>query len=358
MEEPVITDFTGPQHQCVTVSGVAARLNEIAAYAGVSVATASRVLNDRPGVAETTRKNVLTAVDVLGYERPTALQSRRLGLIGVVIAELENPIFPLLAQAIERALPSLGYSALLSTRQPGLAAERGSVELLQEHGVAGIVFVSGIHSDALADHEHYYKLREQGMPLSFINGHIPDFDATFVAADDAAAMDLAVRHLLALGHRHIGLATGATRYTPSARKVAGFQQAMHRHGPTAAAEETIGDYSIEGGRAAAVDLIQRGCTAIIAASDFTALGAIRGARSLDLDVPHDISVIGYDGSPIMAFTDPPLTTIRQPVEDLAAAAVRSLIEEIEGTTRRHVELLFQPELIVRGSTGSAAPVTY
>lgn len=332
---------------------VAARLSEIAAHAGVSVATASRVLNGRPGVAEATRRVVLTAVDVLGYERPAALQSRRLGLIGVVIAELDNPIFPLFAQAIELALPSFGYSSLLSTRRPGLPAEKGSIELLLEHGVAGIVFVSRVHSNTLADTSHYRQLRSQGVPLAFINGYLPDFDASFVADDDVAAMDLVVRHLRALGHRHIGLATGPTRYTPSARKITGFHQAMQRHAPDAHPLEHIGDYSIEGGRAAATDLIDRGCTAIIAASDFAALGAIRGVRSLGLRVPQDISVTGYDGSPIMAFTDPPLTTVKQPVEQLAAAAVRSLIEDIEDFPRHRGELLFQPELIVRGSTGAA-----
>lgn len=332
---------------------MAARLTDIAAHAGVSIATASRVLNGRPGVADTTRKSVLTAVDVLGYERPAALQGRRLGLIGVVIAELDNPIFPLFAQAIERALPSLGYSSLLSTRQLGIPAEKQSIELLLEHGVSGMIFVSGNHSNPHSDITHYLELREQGLPLAFINGYLPAFDATFVADDDVAAMDLVVRHLTELGHRHIGLATGSTRYTPSALKLAGFASAMQRHAPTGQAFEHIGDYSIESGRAAAVNLIGRGCTAIVAASDFIALGAIRGARSLGARVPHDVSVTGYDGSPITAFTDPPLTTVRQPVEQLAAAAVRSLIEDIEGSPRPRQELLFEPELIVRGSTAAS-----
>jgi DNA-binding LacI/PurR family transcriptional regulator len=222
--------------------------------------------------------------------------------------------------------------------------------LLQENRVAGIMFVSGIHSDSLADTSHYEELREQGVPLAFVNGLIPKFDATFVADDDAAGMDLAVRHLLALGHRHLGIAIGSTRYSPSARKLAGFQRAMLLHNPQAIGEVHVGDYSVESGRAAAVDLIGRGCTGIIAASDFTALGVIRGARRLGLSVPGDVSVIGYDGAPIMAFTGPPLTTIKQPVTALAGAAVRSLVEDIEGRPQPRTELLFQPELIVRNST--------
>ena len=328
-------------------------LSEIAAHAGVSPATASRVLNERPGVNAQTRRRVLDAAELLGYARPATLQARRVGLIGVVIAELGNPIFPVFAQAIERALPPFGYNALLSTRHLGAPGETASIQLLQDNGVAGIMFLSGIHSDALADTSHYAELREQGVPLAFINGLIPDFDATFVADDDAAGMDLAVRHLLALGHRHIGITTGSTRYTPSARKLAGFQRAMRRHNPQAKAEVHIGDYSVEAGRVAATDLIGRGCTGIIAASDFTALGVIRGARRLGLRVPQDISVIGYDGSPVMAFTGPPLTTIKQPVDALAGAAVQSLVRDIEGRPGPRTEVLFQPELVVRSSTDAA-----
>lgn len=328
-------------------------LSEIAAHAGVSPATASRVLNGRPGVNAVTRRKVMDAADLLGYARPTTLQARRVGLIGVVIAELDNPIFPVFAQAIERALPPFGYNALLSTRHLGAPGETASIQLLQENGVAGIMFVSGIHSDSLADISHYQELRDQGVPLAFINGLIPDFDATFVADDDAAGIDLAVRHLLALGHRHVGLVTGSTRYTPSARKLAGFQRALRLHNREAVAEVHVGGYSVEAGRAAAVDLIGRGCTGIIATSDFTALGIIRGARRLGLRVPEDISVIGYDGAPVMAFTAPPLTTIRQSVDALAGAAVQALVQDIEGRPRPRTELLFQPELIVRNSTDAA-----
>jgi len=128
---------------------------------------------------------------------------------------------------------------------------------------------------------------------------------------------------------------------------------MRRHNPQAKAEVHIGDYSVEAGRVAATDLIGRGCTGIIAASDFTALGVIRGARRLGLRVPQDISVIGYDGSPVMAFTGPPLTTIKQPVDALAGAAVQLLVRDIEGRPGPRTEVLFQPELVVRSSTDAA-----
>jgi LacI family transcriptional regulator, repressor for deo operon, udp, cdd, tsx, nupC, and nupG len=335
---------------------MAGRLSDIANYAGVSVATVSRVLNDRDGVSEAARQSVLTAVGVLGYSRPTSLQSRAVGLIGVSVAELTNPIFPAYVQAIERTLHDFGYSQLLSTRHLGRPAEQASIDLLKQHGVSGMIFISGIHSDSTAETAQYHELRRTGMPLAFINGHIDGFDATFVSDDDVTAMDLAVRHLAALGHTHIGLAVGPTRYVPAARKRRGFHEAMHRLAPGGTAEEHVTDYSVEGGHVAGAALIQRGCTAVIAASDFVALGVIRAARSRGLDVPGDISVIGYDGSAITAFTDPPLTTIQQPVDAIAQAAVRSLVEEIGGAPPTGTELLFTPELIVRNSTSSGPQI--
>src|SRR5215210_5588333 len=123
-----------------------ARLADIAAQAGVSEATVSRVLNGRPGVAEGTRQSVLTALDVLGYERPVRLRQHTAGLVGLILPELDNPIFPAFAQAIETQLAHHGYTPVLCTQTPGVH-EDDYTQLLLERGVAGIIFVSGLHSD-------------------------------------------------------------------------------------------------------------------------------------------------------------------------------------------------------------------
>src|SRR6185369_12785446 len=112
-------------------------------------------------------------------------------------------------------------------------------------------------------------------------------------------------------------------------------------------------FGVEGGAAAAGRLLDRGVTGIVCGSDMMALGAIREARSRGLSVPGDVSVVGYDDSPLMAFTDPPLTTIRQPVAAMAIAAVRALVDEIDGHPAPHSEYVFRPELVVRGSTAVA-----
>lgn len=332
-----------------------ARLADIAAQAGVSEATVSRVLNGKPGVSAVTRQAVLTALDVLGYERPSRLRERRAGLVGLVIPELENPIFPAFAQVIDTMLAQHGYTPVLCTETPGGVSEDEYVEMLLERGVAGIIFISGLHADTQASPDRYHRLRERRLPIVLINGYLSGVDAPFISNDDVASMELAVGHLVALGHRRIGLAVGPQRFLPVVRKIAGFTQSMK-----AMLGASVGDdlvecslFSVEGGAAAAGALIERGVSAIVCGSDMMALGAVRAARSRGLHVPRDVSVVGYDDSSLIAFTDPPLTTIRQLVQPMGHAAVRALIDEIAGVPAPRAEFVFRPELVVRSSTGPA-----
>ena len=197
-----------------------ARLSDIARQAEVSEATVSRVLNDRPGVSTETRQAVLTALDVLGYERPERLRKRSAGLVGLIVPELENPIFPAFAQTIESALSQSGFTPVLCTQTPGGVTEDEYVEMLLDRQVSGIVFVSGLHADRQANLGRYQRLRNSGVPIVLVNGYTPEIDSPFVSTDDAASIDVSVDHLVALGHRRIGLAIGPDRFVPTQRKVA------------------------------------------------------------------------------------------------------------------------------------------
>jgi LacI family transcriptional regulator, repressor for deo operon, udp, cdd, tsx, nupC, and nupG len=331
-----------------------ARLSDIAQQAQVSEATVSRVLNDRPGVSADTRQAVLTALDVLGYERPARLRKRSAGLVGLVVPELDNPIFPAFAQIIESALAQQGFTPVLCTQTPGGVTEDEYVEMLLDRQVSGIVFVSGLHADTTADPERYRKLVARPLPIVLVNGHMPDVEAPFVSCDDRAAGEMAVGHLAALGHRRIGLISGPDRYVPVQRKLAGYRAAMRQLvGVDDPELVSLSLFGVEGGHAAAARLLARGVTGILCGSDLMALGAIRAARQRGMSVPGDVSVVGYDDSPLIAFTDPPLTTLRQPVRPMAVAAVRALVDEIHGHGAPHSEYVFRPELVVRASTGSA-----
>lgn len=326
------------------------RLSDIARQAGVSEATVSRVLNDKPGVGAETKLAVLTALDVLGYERPPALRQHSAGLVGLVVPELENPIFPFFAQIISTELANNGYTPVLCTQSPGGVTEDEYVDMLRERHVAGIVFVSGLHADTTADPQRYRNLSDSGLPLVFLTGYHQHLPSPCFSCDDTAAARLAVEHLASLGHRRIGLISGPERFVPVQRKLAGYRTAMAGVGEPMV-ELTM--FGVEGGAAAAARLYQAGATAVVCGSDLMALGAIRQARSLGMSVPGDVSIVGYDDSTLIAYTDPPLTTLRQPVRAMATAAVRALLDEIAGQAVPSVEYLFRPELVVRSSTGTA-----
>ncbi|KAE8763032.1 LacI family DNA-binding transcriptional regulator [Georgenia thermotolerans] len=333
------------------------RLTDVAEQAGVSTATVSRVLNGKPGVAAETRRAVLAALDLLGYERPDKLGARSAGLVGLVVPELSNPVFPAFAQAVESMLAIDGYTPLLCTQSPGGTTEDAYVEMLLEHGVDGIVFVSGLHADTHADPSRYLRLRERGLPFVLLNGHNPAIDAPSFSTDDRGSMDLAVRHLASQGHRTVGLAVGPDRFVPAQRKRDGFREAMATYLEVADPAVVTTLFTVEGGLSAGSMLLDAGCTAVICGSDLMALGVVRAARSRGLRVPEDLSVVGYDDSALIAFTDPPLTTIRQPVGAMCQAAVTTLVAEIGGEAVPRSDLLFVPELIVRGSTAAAPGLT-
>jgi DNA-binding LacI/PurR family transcriptional regulator len=330
----------------------ARRLAEVAKKVGVSEATVSRVLNGRAGVSDSTREAVLTALDVLGYERPTQLRGERARLIGLVLPELGNPVFPALAEVIGGALAQRGFTPVLCLRSAGGLSEADYVDLLLDQHASGVVFGGGDSAELAAPHEHYRLLHDRGVPVVLVNAAVDNLDFPCVATDDVVAAGQAFRHLDSLGHERIGLVVGPEDHMPSRRKLAAFTQHVERAGHGAGpVEHTM--FSLEGGQAATTRMLREGVTGIICGSDVLALGAIRAVRRTGLDVPADVSVVGFDDSGWLNCTDPPLTTVRQPIESMGKAAVALLINQMETATVQAEELLFEPELVVRGSTGPA-----
>ena len=319
------------------------RLAEVAAKVGVSEATVSRVLNSKGGVSDRTREAVLTALDVLGYERPSQLRGVRARLVGLVLPELQNPIFPALAEGVGGALVQLGFTPVLCTRTAGGLTEAEYVTMLLDQQVSGVVFCGG-----LKESEHQ-QLLGRGVPVVLLNAAVDYTGFPQVSTDDAAAVHHAYAHLSSLGHRRIGLLVGPSDHVPSVRKVHEFRALAARHGDEQPAIEHA-LFSFEGGQASGTDILASGVTAIICGSDILALGAIRAVRRAGRSVPGDVSVVGFDDSAFMNYTDPPLTTIRQPIEAMARAAVTLLANQIAGSSTPR-ELLHDPELVVRGSSG-------
>ncbi|MCU1687204.1 MAG: LacI family transcriptional regulator [Amycolatopsis sp.] len=290
----------------------------------------------------------------MGYERPTQLRGERARLVGLVLPELQNPIFPALAEIMGNALAQQGFTPVLCTRTAGGVSEAEYVELLLQQHVSGVVFAGGLYAQADAVHTHYHRLVERKIPTVLLNAAVEHLGLPQVSCDDVVAVEQAVSHLNSLGHERIGLVLGPPDHVPSQRKLTTFQACVASLGLTASANLVEhGMFSIEGGHAATARLFARGVTAVLCASDLLALGAVRAARRQGLSVPSQFSVVGYDDSFLMNCTDPPLTTTRQPIEAMGRAAVELLVKQINGGSVTAEELLFAPELVVRGSTGRA-----
>ncbi|MEJ5944794.1 LacI family DNA-binding transcriptional regulator [Pseudokineococcus basanitobsidens] len=333
---------------------MARRLSEVARKVGVSEATVSRVLNGRPGVSQAKREAVLTALDVLGYERPSQLRGDRGRLVGLVVPELVNPIFPALAEVIGGALAQQQFTPLLCTLSAGGVSEGELVDLLLAQHVSGVVFAGGSYSERGADHRPYRRLAELDLPVVLVNASVEELDFPCVACDDLVAVRQALGHVLSLGHQRVALLLGPEGHVPSERKLEAARQfAAGGALDLSPCRVAHSQYSVEGGQAVAKRLVDAGATALVCASDPLALGAVRAARRAGLEVPGDVSVVGFDDSALMSSTDPALTTVRQPIDAMGRAAIDLLAAMIAGRHVSRDELLIEPELVVRGSTAAA-----
>ena len=328
---------------------------DIAAHAGVSTATVSRVFNGVGQVSDETRRKVLTAIDELGYDRPTPERTPDTPTIGVIVPELTNPIFAAFAHHLQEEVARAGGIAMIRSQTPGATSEFDHLSSLLEHRASGLIFVSGRHADLLADLGPYHEVVARSIPLVTINGTRAEIPAPDFSTDDTLGIRAAVTHLHELGHSRIALLTGRTHIVPALRKAEAFTQVMEElvgdHSPII--EETF--YTYEAAAAHTNGLIERGVTAIVTGSDLQALGAIRTITSLGLSVPEDISVIGFDDSFLMSHLSPGLTTVHQPVPAIVAAAVRNLFEALATPdyTPEHADYVFSPDLVVRATTARA-----
>ena len=212
------------------------RLAEVAQKVGVSEATVSRVLNGRAAVSDATREAVLTALDVLGYERPTQLPGEHARLIGLVLPKLQNPIFPALAEVIGRALAQRGFTPVLCTRTAGGLSAADYFSMLLDQQVSGVVFAGGHYAEADAPHVHNERLPQRKLPVVLFNAAIEEPRSPQVSTDDAVAVDQAYGHLASLGHERIGLILGPQDHVPSRRKLKAYTGMVKRAGRSIAPE--------------------------------------------------------------------------------------------------------------------------
>jgi LacI family transcriptional regulator len=325
-------------------------IKDVAAKANVSATTVSHTLNSTRVVDPGTQERVWAAVRELGY-RPNSLarglRRRETRTIGLVVPDIANPFFADLSRAIEDAGFAQGYSVILGNSDRSDVKEAAYVEVLLAKRVDGLILAS-----ASSRPEALRQILLAGTPVVVLPGELSDVPVDIVMIDDVAAGAVAGEYLVQLGHHRIGCITGPRDTSASAGRVSGFRRSLAASRIDLVPEATIrGDFREHGGRATMEDLIRRdlGLTAVFAANDLMAIGALSALRDAGRKVPDDVSLIGFDGITHGASVMPPLTTVAQPLVELGETAVRVLLDRMREPGAPPRRELLQARLVERQS---------
>jgi DNA-binding LacI/PurR family transcriptional regulator len=322
-------------------------MRDVADRAGVSPATVSRVLNGSTTVQADYVDRVTAAIAELGY-RPNRLarnlRRQTAEMIGMVVSDIENPHFTEMVRAVEDAAYRRGYRLLLCNTDEEAAKQRAYLEMLADERALGVILVP---SDPGGDEIGW--LLDLNIPVVAFDRSVEDPRADSVVSDGEGAARTATEHLLAAGHRHIALLGGGRGVETADRRRAGYEAAMSAAG--LAPRETDGGFRIEGGREATEELLRRDgdVTALVVANNLMAIGALKALARLGLSVPGDVALVALDDPFWAELVRPPLTTLGQPVRRMADAAMRLLLERIDGRAGAARHEIFQFELRERGS---------
>lgn len=328
------------------------KIKDVADEAGVSTMTVSRVMNKPDVVAEETRIRVQEAIQRLGFY-PNAiarsLKSQRAFALGLVTVDLTDAFFTNVAAGAETEARRQGYRLILSSTEHSIQDEPDFVRLLAEQQVDGILLVRDaveVQDDPLVN------LLNIGIPIVTTGYHIPNPNLEIVDVDNIDGGYAACQYLLDCGHRSIAMITGPLFHKSAKDRMTGYCKALTDHGlafsPLLVCE---GNWSTLSGYTAMKELLDRqiSFTAIFVQSDAMAIGAYRAILDTGLQIPEDISVIGYDDLPISEYLTPPLTTMRQPVRKIGELGVAMLIRKINGESPKEGSVLLRTQLIERQS---------
>jgi len=324
-------------------------LAAIAAEAGVSLPTVSKVVNGRPDVSPSTRARVEQLLEQHHYPRNGQRAPRRFGLIDLVFKGLDSPWAVEILRGVEEWGAEHSIAIAVSSVRHGDARPAGWASAVAGHHADGVILVDTTLTSAQVG-----QLRSAGIPLVVIDpANAPPPDIPSVGATNWAGGLAATEHLLSLGHRRIGAITGPADMLCSLARLDGYRSGLERAGvPVDPALIRYGDFEHEGGFARAVELLDLADrpTAIFAGSDQQAFGVYEAARQRSLRIPDDLSVVGFDELPVSRWASPPLTTVRQPLAEMGSAAAQMLGELIDGGPLRTNRVELSTELYVREST--------
>jgi LacI family transcriptional regulator, repressor for deo operon, udp, cdd, tsx, nupC, and nupG len=331
-----------------------ATIHDVAARAGVSTATVSRTLASPELVSEAARGRVLTAIKATGYTPNIAarnLRARRTMLVLVVVPNIGNHFFAEVLRGIDDELVGSGYGMIIANLDNQPEREARYVDLAFAGQVDGVLLLGGRIPTS-----NGRQMSDAKLPMATICVAIRGSGLPFVMVDDIEASRRVVEHLYALGHRRFGYIAGPVGNMNEIGRRRGFVAALVERGVDP--EEAVywpGDFMLQAGVDAGRDFLARKerPSAVYAVSDHMAIGFMKTVTAAGIQVPRDVSVVGFDGIEFSDYVTPTLTTIRQPRHELGAAAARMLLEALGGSKRRGGVHLDAP-LLVRGSTGPKA----
>lgn len=332
---------------------MSARVNmhDIAKLAKVSMGTVSNVVNGSAVVSEPLRRRVLQAIEELGYhpsQLARALRRDSSNMIGMVVPDITNPFFPALVRAVEDVAYSNLYRLVLCNSDNNLQKEATYLRELQSYLPAGLLLIPAVESKLTHPPVRNGRLT----PTVCIDRKPQGWKGDIIRIGNEAGAYSAARHLIDYGHRRIGMITGPSHLANSRERLKGFRRALKEAKieiPPSYIE--IGNLDRASGLDAALRLLRSPSrpTAIFAANDLMAMGALLAVRELGLHCPEDVSIVGFDNLDTVELLMPPLTTIEQPTYKLGVAAAELLLERISGLTEPAREIILETKLIRRAS---------
>ncbi len=334
-------------------------LREVARRAGVHASTVSRVLNvgTRHMITEEIAKRVTAAADALAYQpNPAAygLKTNRSRIVGVLIPDITNPVFPPMIRAIEDAFAEVGYIAILANTDNDQDRERVILRNMIARRVDGLIMATARRRDPLVD-----QCLAEDIPVVLINRTVETGQVSWVVTDDGAGIELAVAHMADCGHTRIAHLAGPLSLSTGFARHRGFLKGLETARLNADPRRIIACNAyteIEGRRAfLALRARDRRFTAVVTANDLLALGCYDALLELGLRVPEDIAVSGFNDMPFVDKLRPPLTTVRIPHYKMGAQAARTLLARLNNREAPIEHIRFKPELVVRGSTAPLKP---
>ncbi|MFP6681497.1 MAG: LacI family DNA-binding transcriptional regulator [Gammaproteobacteria bacterium] len=330
-------------------------MKDVAEYANVSVSTVSYVLNDTGPVSADRRARILNAVRELNYipnEAARNLKRRSASTIGLMIPDLSNQFFSLLASGVAHAAAAREFLVVLCSAENTEEAESGNARLLRSQRVDGVVYLTGFHESPTS----LLELQSLG-PVVLVDELVPGADLPAVLADGRRGAREVAAHVVALGHKRFACLAGPTALWTAEQRLAGYREALALGGldPDTMAVH-IGDYRMESGFKLAGEVLDVPLhtrpTALLCANDMMAIGALEYCRTYGLSVPHDVSVVGFDDVPMAPLLSPRLTTVRQPAREMGIHAAELLLDLINGNVRPELPETFPVEVIVRDSAAT------